>query len=58
VKCESWEFNRTFFCAFQLSGVIDCASELEKAGLLIRHDKLGYDRHGRKYWFLVRRLLV
>ncbi|XP_035706567.1 nucleosome-remodeling factor subunit NURF301 isoform X3 [Folsomia candida] len=41
-----------------MSGISDCASELEKAGLLIRHEKLGNDRHGRKYWFLVRRILA
>jgi nucleosome-remodeling factor subunit BPTF len=42
----------------KLPGVMDCTSELEKAGLLIRHEKLGHDRHGRKYWFLTRRILV
>ncbi|CAG7825806.1 unnamed protein product [Allacma fusca] len=42
----------------KISGVADCVSDMEKAGLLIRHERLGYDRHGRKYWFLVRRILV
>ncbi|ODM94816.1 hypothetical protein Ocin01_11866 [Orchesella cincta] len=42
----------------EIPGVNDCTSDVEKMGLLIRHERLGYDRHGRKYWFLVRRLLV
>jgi len=46
------------FLPFQLLGVTDCVSEIERAGLLLRHETLGYDRHGRKYWFLVRRILV
>ncbi len=36
----------------------DCLSEVEKSGLLIRQDPLGYDRHRRKYWFLIRRIVV
>ncbi len=36
----------------------DCFSEVEKSGLLIRQDALGYDRHRRKYWFLTRRVIV
>uniref|UniRef100_A0ABM0MW96 Nucleosome-remodeling factor subunit BPTF-like n=1 Tax=Saccoglossus kowalevskii TaxID=10224 RepID=A0ABM0MW96_SACKO len=44
--------------ANQVSGVTDCISEVEKSGLLIRHEPLGYDRHGRKYWFLCRRLII
>ena len=31
---------------------------MEKTGLLIRHESLGYDRHRRKYWFLCRRIVV
>jgi nucleosome-remodeling factor subunit BPTF len=38
--------------------VSDCFSEVEKSGLLIRQDALGYDRHRRKYWFLTRRVIV
>jgi nucleosome-remodeling factor subunit BPTF len=41
-----------------LRGVSDCLSEVEKSGLLIRQDPLGYDRHRRKYWFLIRRIVV
>ncbi|KAL4240135.1 hypothetical protein ACF0H5_000929 [Mactra antiquata] len=44
--------------AHQVKGVTDCVSEAEKGGLLCRQDPVGYDRHGRKYWFLVRRLIV
>ena len=46
------------FCSSQLTGTVDCISELESAGLLIRQEKLGYDRHGRKYWFMARRIVV
>ena len=42
----------------QVKGVTDCVSEAERGGLLCRQDPLGYDRHGRKYWFLSRRIIV
>ncbi|XP_052262825.1 nucleosome-remodeling factor subunit BPTF-like isoform X2 [Dreissena polymorpha] len=44
--------------AHQVKGVTDCISEAEKSGLLCRQDPIGYDRHGRKYWFLARRIIV
>ncbi|XP_052763553.1 nucleosome-remodeling factor subunit NURF301-like isoform X2 [Mya arenaria] len=44
--------------AHQVKGVTDCVSEAEKSGLLCRQDPVGYDRHGRKYWFLERRIIV
>lgn len=44
--------------AHQVPGVYDCIPDIEKSGLLIRQEPLGMDRHGRKYWFLCRRLLV
>ncbi|XP_071108199.1 nucleosome-remodeling factor subunit BPTF-like [Haliotis cracherodii] len=44
--------------AHQVKGVTDCISEAEKSGLLCRQEPIGFDRHGRKYWFLVRRLIV
>ncbi|XP_053392915.1 nucleosome-remodeling factor subunit BPTF-like [Mercenaria mercenaria] len=44
--------------AHQVKGVTECVSEAEKGGLLCRQDPLGYDRHGRKYWFLVRRIII
>ena len=43
---------------FQVKGVTNCLSEAEKSGLLCRQEPLGFDRHGRKYWFLVRRIVV
>ncbi|WAQ96933.1 NU301-like protein [Mya arenaria] len=43
--------------AHQVKGVTDCVSEAEKSGLLCRQDPVGYDRHGRKYWFLERRII-
>ncbi|XP_072386734.1 nucleosome-remodeling factor subunit NURF301 isoform X2 [Diabrotica undecimpunctata] len=42
----------------KVSGVVDCVRGLEKQGLLSRQEPLGYDRHGRKYYFLCRRLFV
>ncbi|KAK3598854.1 hypothetical protein CHS0354_008596 [Potamilus streckersoni] len=44
--------------AHQVMGVTDCISEAEKGGLLCRQEPIGIDRHGRKYWFLVRRIIV
>ncbi|XP_067672997.1 nucleosome-remodeling factor subunit BPTF-like [Haliotis asinina] len=44
--------------AHQVKGVTDCISEAEKSGLLCRQEPIGFDRHGRKYWFLIRRLIV
>lgn len=42
----------------QIPGVYDCISSLEKQGFLCRHEHLGYDRHGRKYWFINRRIFI
>ena len=42
----------------QVPGVVDCISEVEKSGMLIRHEPLGYDRHGRKYYHVCRRIIV
>jgi nucleosome-remodeling factor subunit BPTF len=48
-----------FFCSCeQVSGVVDCIPDGEKSGLLCRQEHLGFDRHGRKYWFLARRIFV
>ncbi|PRD36717.1 UNVERIFIED_CONTAM: Nucleosome-remodeling factor subunit BPTF [Trichonephila clavipes] len=44
--------------ANQVPGVTDCISEIEKNMLLSRQECLGFDRHGRKYWFLCRRIVV
>ncbi|XP_055932201.1 nucleosome-remodeling factor subunit BPTF-like isoform X2 [Argiope bruennichi] len=44
--------------ANQVPGVTDCISEIEKNMLLSRQECLGLDRHGRKYWFLCRRIIV
>ncbi|XP_069982461.1 nucleosome-remodeling factor subunit NURF301 isoform X1 [Penaeus vannamei] len=44
--------------AHQVEGVTDCISPMETSGILCRQDPLGFDRHGRKYWFLVRRLFI
>ncbi|KAG1687147.1 Nucleosome-remodeling factor subunit BPTF [Nymphon striatum] len=44
--------------AHQVPGVTDCITEAEKSGMFARQDSLGWDRDGRKYWFLCRRILV
>lgn len=42
----------------QVTGVTDCIPDIEKSGLLSRQEPLGFDRHGRKYWFLCRRIFM
>nr|CAD7431321.1 unnamed protein product [Timema monikensis] len=44
--------------AHKVTGVVDCVPEVEKSGMLCRQEHLGFDRHGRKYWFLCRRIFV
>ena len=44
--------------ANQVSGVTDNVSEKEKLGELHRHESLGIDRAGNKYWFISRRLII
>lgn len=44
--------------AHQVKGLTDCISEAERSGLLCRHEPIGYDRYGRNYWFLIRRIIV
>lgn len=56
VPTEDWQCS---ICkSHHTTGVQDCVSTQEKQGMLSRHDHLGYDRHGRKYWFVARRLFV
>ncbi|EEB14731.1 fetal alzheimer antigen, falz, putative [Pediculus humanus corporis] len=53
---EDWQCN---ICkSHRTSGVTDCIIPAEKTGTLSRHEHLGFDRHGRKYWFLCRRIFV
>lgn len=56
VPSEDWQ------CALckqhKTIGVTDCLPDAEKQGLLCRHEHLGFDRHGRKYWFIARRLFM
>ncbi|KAK4876450.1 hypothetical protein RN001_012872 [Aquatica leii] len=42
----------------KVSGVVDCILDVEKQGQLCRQECLGCDRHGRKYYFLCRRIFV
>ncbi|XP_065360570.1 nucleosome-remodeling factor subunit NURF301 isoform X2 [Calliphora vicina] len=56
VPTEDWQCG---ICkAHKVSGVVDCVLPQEKQGVLIRHDSLGLDRHGRKFWFIARRIFV
>lgn len=56
VPTEDWQCG---LCkAHKVSGVVDCVLPHEKQGVLIRHDSLGLDRHGRKFWFIARRIFV
>ena len=56
VPTEDWQCN---ICKqHKVIGVIDCISSQENQGVLCRQELLGYDRHGRKYWFIARRLYV
>ncbi|XP_053954762.1 nucleosome-remodeling factor subunit NURF301 isoform X1 [Anastrepha ludens] len=56
VPTEDWQCN---LCkSHKVSGVVDCVLPQEKQGVLIRHDILGLDRHGRKFWFMARRIFV
>ncbi|XP_014211852.1 nucleosome-remodeling factor subunit NURF301 isoform X2 [Copidosoma floridanum] len=56
VPPEDWQCN---ICkAHKITGVMDCLPDVEKNGLLCRQEHLGFDRHGRKYWFLVRRVFI
>ncbi|XP_074105928.1 nucleosome-remodeling factor subunit NURF301 E(bx) isoform X2 [Cotesia typhae] len=56
VPTEDWQCN---MCkAHKVTGVVDCIPDVEKNGLLCRQEHLGFDRHGRKYWFLARRIFV
>ncbi|KAF7271636.1 hypothetical protein GWI33_015487 [Rhynchophorus ferrugineus] len=53
---EDWQCG---ICrSHKVSGVVDCVLDLEKQGQLSRQESLGYDRHGRKYFFLCRRVFV
>ncbi|XP_038215302.1 nucleosome-remodeling factor subunit NURF301 [Zerene cesonia] len=56
VPSEDWQ------CALckqhKTVGVTDCLSDAEKQGILCRHEHLGFDRHGRKYWFIARRIFI
>lgn len=56
VPSEDWQCN---LCKLhKVSGVMDCITSHEKQGMLCRQEMLGYDRHGRKYWFIARRIFV
>lgn len=53
---EDWQCN---ICrSHKVAGVVDCVLDAEKQGQLCRQDHLGFDRHGRKYYFLCRRIFV
>lgn len=58
VNVPTGDYQCNLCKAQQLPGVYDCISSLEKQGFLCRYEHLGYDRHGRKYWFICRRIFV
>lgn len=43
--------------ANQVKGVTDVLAELDRFQVY-RNEPLGYDRHGRVYWFMIRRIIV
>ncbi|KAL1380068.1 hypothetical protein pipiens_014471, partial [Culex pipiens pipiens] len=56
VPSEDWQCN---LCKLhKVSGVMDCISSQEKQGMLCRQELLGFDRNGRKYWYVGRRIFV
>ncbi|XP_062542948.1 LOW QUALITY PROTEIN: nucleosome-remodeling factor subunit NURF301-like [Armigeres subalbatus] len=56
VPSEDWQCN---LCKLhKVSGVMDCITAQEKQGMLCRQEMIGYDRHGRKYWFIGRRIFI
>ncbi|XP_026828403.1 nucleosome-remodeling factor subunit NURF301 isoform X1 [Ooceraea biroi] len=56
VPTEDWQCSTCK--AHKVTGVVDCIPDVEKNGSLCRQEHLGFDRHGRKYWFLARRVFV
>ncbi|XP_044753874.1 nucleosome-remodeling factor subunit NURF301 isoform X3 [Coccinella septempunctata] len=53
---EDWQCG---ICrSHKVSGVVDCVLDAERQGQLSRQEPFGYDRHGRKYYFLCRRVFV
>ncbi|CAH0555321.1 unnamed protein product [Brassicogethes aeneus] len=56
VPVEDWQCG---ICrSHKVSGVVDCVLDIEKQGQLSRQEHIGCDRHGRKYYFLCRRIFV
>lgn len=56
VPVEDWQCN---ICrSHRVSGVVDCVLDVEKQGQLCRQEQLGFDRFGRKYYFLCRRIFI
>lgn len=56
VPNEDWQCG---LCKLhKIPGVADCVLAQEKQGVLCRQSSLGYDRHGRKYWFVCRRIFI
>lgn len=56
VPTEDWQCSTCK--AHKVTGVADCIPDVEKNGSLCRQEHLGFDRHGRKYWFLARRVFA
>ena len=59
VKADSFIFECPVCIQNKIQLVSDCVPSFEKDPLrYVRHRTLGHDRHGRRYWFLVRRIWV
>ncbi|XP_072747484.1 LOW QUALITY PROTEIN: nucleosome-remodeling factor subunit NURF301 [Anoplolepis gracilipes] len=56
VPTDDWQCSTCK--ANKVMGVVDCIPDVEKNGSLCRQEHLGFDRYGRKYWFLARRVFV
>ena len=59
VKADSFIFECPVCIQNKIQLVTDCVASFEKDPMrYVRHKTLGHDRHGRRYWFLVRRIWV
>uniref|UniRef100_A0A5S6QJZ2 PHD-type domain-containing protein n=1 Tax=Trichuris muris TaxID=70415 RepID=A0A5S6QJZ2_TRIMR len=59
MKIDSPSTWRCSICLkHELPGVTDCLFPWESAGTYVQAEPWGYDSHGRRYWFIARRLFV
>nr|XP_039255377.1 nucleosome-remodeling factor subunit BPTF-like [Styela clava] len=58
VEVPDDEWQCEICVAHKLNGVFNCEPQQEFKSQYLRHEPIGMDRHGNKYWFLARRLIV